>query len=434
MIKKFTVKILILLVLVMSLNIQSSVDALAQNQNNQVAEQYQNLKTALLANDQNRSQTILNENPNIFSYRDSKTGRGIGHDIFLHSYPLDSVCFVLSKLPADQVNAKDLHKNRPLHYLFQNSKNYPDHELLEMLRILMPNASVLSKNNEDVAPLHLSARMMNFEFLNLMIKHLPQDYKDKGYLNWKDRQGKTPLMYACDLGNAENVINLLENGALFDANLIQSVKNMHENILKQHLEEHFEYSEEEKKRTIEGCEQSYLQKIAKLALFAKNSEFDCKDFFCNLMQQGLNINARDQLGNTLLHDAMNAYMPVRQSEKWVMIPRKYNDEYVENLLSLGADAGLSNSFGIIPKDNDDYSALCDYYEPLRNSLSKNQDRKTLFGQSVIHAYDLWESGENQDLLRQMLRSDLDESQISELAHIKARTFFKDDFIKKICEK
>ncbi len=103
---------------------------------------------------------------------------------------------------------------------------------------------------------------------------------------------------------------------------------------------------------------------------------------------------------------------------------------VNNLLALGADPELKNKYGNEPDCYDNYSTLIDYYQPLQNSLKMNEERKTLFGESVMQAYEDWFFAHDKKLLTEFLCSR--DNQIPELTRMKARSFFKPEFVKQIC--
>lgn len=364
---------------------------------------FNKLKHALLINNLKKVSEILDSNPSLLSYVDPKTGRMLIHEIFMHAYPAENVYHVLLRVDESVINAKDALGNRPLHYCINNLHNYSDQEMQEIFKLLARKyARPLSKNNEGITPLHLASGNRRIQVLEYIMSMLPNDYKTKGYLDLKDNTGKTSLMYAADLEDRQNIKRLLNSGASFDQEFVQYLKNQGKDS---------------------DC-------IANHVVCAKKFNPDFYTIFLNLLRSGVDINKKkDGYGNILLHYAMNNF--IFYNEEWHASPRLGNDEMVTGLLALGADSQLINAFGQKPDVYGNYQSLVNYYKHLKNSIEMNEERETLFGESVMNAYELWLEGKDSGLLRTMICPD-DTNHFSKLIRMKAQSFFKPEFVQKIC--
>lgn len=100
-------------------------------------------------------------------------------------------------------NAKDRYANRPLHYaLLGINNNFQNIDLL-----LQKGARPLSPNNKGQTSLHLAAWMnkpLEFEYL---LQNLPNPVAQ--YIDVRNNQGITPLMYAVTEPNNDQIIRAL---------------------------------------------------------------------------------------------------------------------------------------------------------------------------------------------------------------------------------
>jgi ankyrin repeat protein len=402
----------------------SAVEDMQQNQND-----FTRMKHALLMKNMPLVYQIQEENPEIWSYVDPQTGRMLIHEIFIHAYPVESIEHVIHAAANEFMNAKDALDNQPLHYFIQNATVYSDQELREIFKWLdRKDARPLSKNKNGVTPLHLAAGQDNFQILNKVMCLLPNGFKEKGYLDVTDSDGSTPLMYAIDQEKKHNIFKLLQSGALFDEKSVQRLQQLLNEKIKEHIKRENISDPEKQDELKRKYLNEYHQFIALCTAQAQKLNLDVNIVWMNMIRSGIGINVKDDLGNTVLHYAMTNYM--KNNDGFTATPRSQNEDMVNNLLALGADPELKNKCGNEPDCYDNYSTLIDYYQPLQNSLKMNEERKTLFGESVMQAYEDWFSAHDKKLLTEFLCSR--DNQIPELTRMKARSFFKPEFVKQIC--
>lgn len=391
---------------------------------------FQKLKSALLAKNMELVHQIEKEDPAIWSYVDPKTGQMMIHEIFRYSYPEKSIEYVINSTPSSLMRTKDGQGNSPMHYFMQKADGYSEEECQNIFELLShKSVSLFSKNNAGVTPFHLAAKMHNSVFLKEILNLLPDGYKENGLLDWKDKHGKTPLMYAVDHGRKANIYMLLQRGALFDQNFIEYLRNYyHKNIDAEILRQNISDPEQQKE-----LKNSYIkhtnQVMMILAVHAHKFNPDFYTILTDALKSGIDINAQDVKGNTLLHYAMANY----SDNNGILNTRnrQNNNAMVSTLLALGANPELRNLYENAPDLFDLYSEELEYYKNLRNFLEMDEKRDTLVGQLMMKAYEDWFYHDNPDLLKNMMCDD-ETNKGSLLTKQKAREFFKPEFISQIC--
>ena len=321
------------------------------------------------------------------------------------------------------VNAQDALGNCPLHYLLPFSDSLDDFRLSETLDLFKNRrARLLSPNNEGVTPLHLATQVKNPRALKWAINALPDNYKNMmGYLDRQDGFGRTPLMYALKADRKNNIDRLLRENVTVDKDLIKFVyqNKMIKNKLNDKSGQTWIHYLSHDPKNLSGL-QEFLNLMNK----------DFQNGLLNDQNLYELLNIQDNFKYTPLHDAVFEFVQDPFTGAIIKIFGSKNEKIIKKLLAYGADPFIGNDQGISPMVNHNYESIFKYYLFLKNSFEMEQKRQTLFGQSVMNLYDRWFENEDKVSLKTMLCSD---DQFPEITRMKARAFFKEKFIKEICE-
>lgn len=142
------------------------------------------------------------------------------HFLLEHHYPASNVKFLIDQ--GWDVNAGDVNKDRPLHYILKDVLQKQANDTLTeeaqsvslsmMENFLNAGAQPLSANNQGVNSLHLAAQIRNRRFIERLLASVDS-------VDDQDENGLTPLMYALSVRNNGATMNAIYTSGLIDISL-----------------------------------------------------------------------------------------------------------------------------------------------------------------------------------------------------------------------
>ncbi|WP_187146241.1 ankyrin repeat domain-containing protein [Candidatus Amoebophilus asiaticus] len=263
-----------------------------------------------------------------------------------------AVIEVLLAAEALSVNATDDIGNTPLHYAaLVGSK-------ITIEKLVAKEANVNVKNNDGDTPLHLAAAIGGKGNKIAATAALIAKGAD---INATDKNGNTPLSIAMQEGN-QAVIEMLLAAENINVNFKDgSGDTLLHSALKRGNEEAF------KGLIAKGADVNSPDKDGKTPLLVAIEEYK-QSFISILLQAGnINVDAKDSLGNTLLHIAL----------------KQDNEEAFKRLIAKGVDLNARDLFGhtplwlaILKKNERAVSALLERGDIDVNAVNNNYERFT----------------------------------------------------------
>jgi cytohesin len=247
------------------------------------------------------------------------------------------------------INATDKNGNTPLSIAMQEGNQ----AVIEML-LAAENINVNFKDGSGDTLLHSALKRGNEEaFKGLIAKGAD--------VNGPDKDGKTPLLVAIE-EDKQSFISILLQAGNINVDAKDSLGNtLLHSALKRGNEEAF------KGLIAKGADVNGPDKDGKTPLLVAIKE-DKQSFISILLQAGnINVDAKDSLGNTLLHSAL----------------KQGNEEAFKGLIAKGADVNARNLFGYTPlwlailkKNEWAVSALLERENIDVNAINNNNERFT----------------------------------------------------------
>ncbi len=283
------------------------------------AEDFDECHDAAKSDQVNKLRKLLSKDENWLEKRDKY------RQTLLHSatrYGAFKVASLLLDRGAD-LNAKDESGNTPLHL----ASIFRHNEIIDLL--IHQKADVNILNAQGQAPLHLASLYGNPESIKSLLEAGIK-------INIRDTDGNTPLHIAVLYRHPENLDEILKVNPDIDALNTEGYTPLHLGVQTPNNEKAIELLLQH------GADTKITDPSGRNALHISVASYQ-RGYIGFLTSKGIDINSRDNDGNTALH-----YPLISVLENKLYLP--YSKEIVKILVEEGADPHIKNKVGKSPMD------------------------------------------------------------------------------------